>query len=141
MRPSKFFFAIGGFHGPWKEYRLEDGGLRYMVNAGGCPPHILEDRGASLVVAEKKMTDSDWLKFWDALDAKGCDIWSWHKKYFDPLIMDGTQWEIKIRLGNKYAFCDGCNEYPGGNSKGSEFNKFIEVLGGVLSIEDDELPG
>ena len=51
--PDKFQFYIGSFTGPYEEYRLDDGWLRYMVNEESCPPHMCQDGGAALVVAEK----------------------------------------------------------------------------------------
>ena len=35
---------------------------------------------------------------------KTCDeikLWSWKKEYFNQGVMDGTQWELKIKKGGK----------------------------------------
>lgn len=126
--PDIFLFYIGGFTGPYEEYRLDDDWLRYMVSKEGCPPHMYQDRGAKLVVAEKQMTENDWAALWTRLDELHCDFWNWRKTYNNPDIMDGTQWKLKIRMGNRFVDCYGSNDFPGGEGKNSEFNQFVKTL-------------
>lgn len=132
--PDKFLFYIGSFAGPYEEYRLDDGWLRYMVNKEGCPPHMCQDGGAALVIAEKQMTENDWAALWARLDEQQCDFWNWRKTYRDPGILDGTQWELKFRMGSRVVKSYGCNAFPGGERKNSEFNKFVAALEWVLGI-------
>jgi hypothetical protein len=132
--PDKFLFYIGSFTGPYKEYRLDDGWLRYRVNNEGCPPHMCQDGGAALIIAEKQMTEHDWAALWARLDEQRCDFWNWRKTYSDPDIMDGTQWELKFSMGSRFVKSYGCNVFPGGGKKNSEFNKFVEALEWVLGI-------
>jgi len=134
VTPDKFLFYIGSFCGPYEEYRLDDGWLRYMVNEEGCPPHMCQDAGADLVVAEKQMKEDDWVALWARLDEQGCDFWNWRKTYDDPHIKDGTQWELKVRMGSRFVDCYGCNVFPGGERKNSEFNNFVGALEWVLGV-------
>jgi hypothetical protein len=134
ITPDKFLFYIGSFTGPYEEYRLDDDWLRYRVNNEGCPPHMCQDGGAALIIAEKQMTEHDWAALWARLDEQRCDFWNWRKTYRDPDIMDGTQWELKSRMGGRYVKSYGCNAFPGGGKKNSEFNKFVEALEWVLGI-------
>ena len=134
ITPDKFLFYIGSFTGPYEEYRLDDGWLRYRVNNEGCPPHMCQDGGAALIVAEKQMTEHDWTALWARLDEQRCDFWNWRKTYRDPDIMDGIQWELKFRMGSRFVKSYGCNVFPGGGKKNSEFNKFVEALEWVLGI-------
>ena len=134
ITPDKFLFYIGSFTGPYEEYRLDDGWLRYRVNNEGCPPHMCQDGGAALIVAEKQMTEHDWAALWARLDEQRCDFWNWRKIYRDPDIMDGTQWKLKFCMGSRFVKSYGCNVFPGGGRKNSEFNKFVEALEWVLGI-------
>ena len=137
IAPDKFLFCIGGFRGPHEEYRLEDGKLKYMYTDEGCPPNMYEDHGAGLVVAEKQMTEADWVELWARLDKQNCDFWNWRKTYNDPNIMDGTQWELKIRMGSRFVDCYGCNVFPGGDGDNSEFNRFEETLNQFVRFSPD----
>ena len=132
--PDKFLFYIGCFTGPYEEYRLDNGWLRYMVNKEGCPPHMCQDGGAELVVAEKHMKEDNWSALWVRLDEQRCDFWNWRKTYRDPSIMDGTQWKLEIRMGSRVVDCYGSNAFPGGERRNSEFNKFVEALKWILGI-------
>ena len=134
ITPDKFLFYIGSFTGPYEEYRLDDGWLRYRVNNEGCPPHMCQDGGAALIIAEKQMTEHDWAALWARLDEQRCDFWNWRKTYRDPDIMDGTQWKLEFRMGSRFVKSYGCNDFPGGGKKNSEFNKFVEALEWVLGI-------
>ena len=111
ITPDKFLFYIGSFTGPYEEYRLDDGWLRYRVNNEGCPPHMCQDGGAALIIAEKQMTEHDWAALWARLDEQRCDFWNWRKTYRDPDIMDGTQWELKFSMGSRFVKSYGCNEW------------------------------
>lgn len=45
------------------------------------------------------------------------DYWSWERSYFNPDILDGTTWRIKVRGGNtggRRKNCEGANDFPRG---------------------------
>ncbi|MEN9337102.1 MAG: hypothetical protein RLZZ500_2089 [Bacteroidota bacterium] len=49
----------------------------------------------------------------------------WEKEYIDPVIMDGSQWEMIYQSPTKKMKCYGCNEVP---SNFSAFMKHIDAL-------------
>ncbi len=95
---------------------------------------MLEDKGVSLIVAQKQMGDEDWAGLWRRLEKSGCDLWNWRKSYFDPEIMDGTQWELKIRKGGRKLKSHGSNAFPGGDEEGNEFDLFLGELQSLLGV-------
>ena len=56
-------------------------------------------------------SEEDWKLFWDTVD--DLNVWKWEKDYFDPYILDGTQWELLIkRKGRRKRRIYGSNKYP-----------------------------
>ena len=53
-------------------------------------------------------------------------MWSWEKEYINSDIIDGTEWELRIkREGRRRRRISGLNAYP--QPKGT-FNSFIKAL-------------
>ena len=68
---------------------------------------------------------------------KTCDeikLWSWKKEYFDQEVMDGTQWELKIKKARKLRGrnISGSNSYP---QPIDNFNKFIIAINKLAGSE------
>ncbi len=53
------------------------------------------------------------------------DIFNWEKEYDNPMILDGTGWELELNLNGKYFESSGINEYP---KKFDEFQMIVEKL-------------
>ena len=66
----------------------------------------------------------DWEQFFDVMD--NLKVWSWKKDYNDECMLDGTQWELIIKIkGKRGRKIYGSNAYP--EPKGT-FNAFIKAL-------------
>ena len=65
-------------------------------------------------------TQGDWDIFLNAL--KTHNVWNWEEDYFDPHMLDGTQWSLKIKEGSLKVKSEGSNEYP------PEFDGLIQAL-------------
>ena len=78
----------------------------------------------------------DWDQFFDVMDK--LKVWSWKKDYNDEGMLDGTQWELIIKIkGKKRRKIYGSNAYP--EPKGT-FKFFIKALNKLSKskIEFDE---
>lgn len=102
--PDKLSFVIGGYSGDSHALNLSGGDLHY---AGNCFRH------PSAIEADDFITPSPtkWRNFIAKLDAIG--VWKWKKYYKNPHVLDGTQWEFEIVIGDKRVKSGGSNSYPG----------------------------
>jgi hypothetical protein len=87
-------------------------------------------------------SEEEWMKFWDKMDKIG--IWNWIESYYpqDVMVLDGTNWTLKIKLGNKKFESSGSNAYPGENvgeiidvDKSKSFKKFLNALTSLTGIK------
>ena len=67
-----------------------------------------------------------WSVFWSAVEA--CDLWHWAKRYDNPDILDGTQWEVEIAHGSRRFKSFGSNAYPGGLRDGYGYSESFMLL-------------
>ena len=60
----------------------------------------------------KEITDAQWKRLMDTLFKRLC-IHEWKKRYVDPYVCDGTQWELELKLtqGRHYTIY-GSNDFP-----------------------------
>ncbi len=125
MLPRVFEAFVGGWAGPSFRVRLDGRKLAY---------HAITFRESEVCEENLSVEPSteEWLAFWDALDRLGA--WSWGKDYFDPDILDGTQWSVRIRLGRGRLTSQGSNAYPptGNNDETKEFRQFRAAIGRLL---------
>lgn len=71
---------------------------------------------------KKENYKGDWKELEDYI-LKDVEVLSWESEYFDPFILDGTQWELKITFENNAFFeSGGSNDYP------INFNDLLKVL-------------
>ena len=111
---DKLEFEIGGFHQGYESILLKDNQIFFK-----------NDEFSNFLDPVKVVTDNEINEF-----LKTCDeinLWSWKKEYFNQEIMDGTQWELKIKKSGKLRgrnFC-GSNSYPQPIDK---FNKFLIAI-------------
>lgn len=125
-RPSSFLFSIGGFDGPHTRFHLENDGLHIRYSKRG--PVSLEPDVDQIV----QPTSNGWKSFWATADNAG--LWSWDREYYDNSdILDGTQWNLELKLRGRTVNTGGSNAYP--DSQGSSsmerteaFNTFLSAL-------------
>ncbi|MCU7834922.1 MAG: hypothetical protein KZQ83_06660 [gamma proteobacterium symbiont of Taylorina sp.] len=104
--PKKISISIGGYGGSNYSLKFNDDGVVPFDYNGEERPIPTEKR---------------WNKFWQKLDK--LKVWGWERKYYDPDVLDATQWEVIIIYdGNKKIISDGSNYYPKG------FKKFLKAV-------------
>lgn len=103
IKPLKLEFYIGGFTGPNHSIKLANGILKYKLFE--AHPDYPEKE------IEVVPTGRKWINFRKKLNA--IDVWKWKRRYVDPDICDGTQWEFEVDYGVKKKKCSGSNAYPG----------------------------
>ena len=76
------------------------------------------------ILKSTEPSTKDWEQFFDVMD--NLKVWSWKKDYNDEGMLDGTQWELIIKIkGKRGRKIYGSNAYP--EPKGT-FNSFIGAL-------------
>ncbi|WP_299818067.1 hypothetical protein [uncultured Pontibacter sp.] len=106
-----FNFYIGGYGRDSHRFTLDNSRLRCSEYYG-----IPSDHDKIISVAENE----DWGKLLNFL--KGCD---WKRRY-DSDILDGTQWELKVKAPRIHINSYGSNAYP------ENFGEFLVLLNRVL---------
>ncbi len=105
-------FTIGGFFGGYKTVEI-------AIVGDTASYKIL--RNGLLSVDKKKSPaqkiSSAWLKNLDALK-----IFDWEKNYFDEKVLDGEQWELIFRDGEKIYRGSGSNAWP------ENWEKFLDWI-------------
>ena len=91
------------------------------------------------IIKSTKPTSKDWEQFFDVMD--NLKVWSWKKDYNHEDMLDGTQWELIIKIkGKRGRKIYGSNAYP--LPKGT-FNTFIKALNKLskskIEFEEEEL--
>ena len=112
----------GGFFG--NNYELTFDGETLIYSA-----RIDDDMSEELISA----TREDWDAFRSESDAIG--IWTWHADYDTPDILDGNQWEVRIRWGSRSCKIYGSNNYPNEDGTPSQtyeqtdtFSRFLHAV-------------
>ena len=76
------------------------------------------------ILKSTEPSTKEWEQFFDVID--NLKVWSWKKDYNDEGMLDGTQWELIIKIkGKRGRKIYGSNAYP--EPKGT-FKSFIEAL-------------
>ena len=79
---------------------------------------------SNFILKSNEPTAKEWEQFFDVMD--NLKVWSWKKDYTDEGMLDGTQWELIIKIkGKRGRKIYGSNAYP--EPKGT-FNSFIKAL-------------
>ena len=127
IKPLKLEFYIGGFDMSGQYcVKLEGDTVRYGLAFCG---EWLE------IKAEDTPSLRKWLNFRKKLDS--IDIWKWNRKYHNPNVRDGTQWELVIDYGIREKKTYGSNWYPGSINESDidetpEFKAFLHALSLLL---------
>ena len=115
-------FSIGGFGRGNERIIWQNNKLYHQLFS-----HIYPEDDVAVpdeVLKETVPLQKDWEEFWKIIDE--LKVWNWDKEYFNKHIMDGTQWELKIkRQGRRRRRIFGSNAYPEPNGT---FTSFIEAL-------------
>jgi hypothetical protein len=107
IKPLKLEFSIGGYAGPCHNVMLENGKLTYQHSNEGI--YFNPNEATEIIPTERK-----WINFKKKLDI--IDVWGWEARYYDPNVLDGTQWGLEIDYGIKKISTSGSNSYPGVNN-------------------------
>jgi len=107
-----FSFVCGGYFDGYPKIEVN-----IVENKVLCIYHLpLKKKKKSFEISKV-----EWNEFIDEII--NVNILTWKKRYSDPNIMDGTQWEININFQNgKKIEIHGNNDYP------KEWDKFYEVV-------------
>ncbi|MGI5990544.1 MAG: hypothetical protein ACOX78_09880 [Lachnospiraceae bacterium] len=99
------YFSVGGFFNGHSEVKItrNDGGA--LVETKGL-------FGADAGTTGRQISYAGWRHLLNTLYTK-MYLHEWKKKYVDPCTLDGTQWELRIKLtGGRECKYYGSNEYP-----------------------------
>ncbi|OJF94591.1 hypothetical protein [Alkalibacterium sp. 20] len=110
-----FCFTYGGFHGGFKTILIEerDGYADIQITA----PYSLGDD-----ILKVRITVDEWQTIKTYL-FRELFVLSWDEDYYDSNIMDGTQWELKLKFDNRKKFkVAGSNLFP------ALFDELLEYL-------------
>ena len=94
---------------------------------------------SNFILKSNEPTTKEWEQFFNVMD--NLKVWSWKKDYNDEGMLDGTQWELIIKIkGKRGRKIYGSNAYP--EPKGT-FNSFIKALNKLskskIEFKEDEL--
>jgi hypothetical protein len=133
---TRLRFNIGGFEAEGFDLRLSRGRIHYRRTVGPCPgpePQVI------------RPTEEQWRQFWLEVDRIG--VWAWLPEYVNPNVLDGTQWSLELRYGERKVKSEGSNLYPGStgidysaNSPFAQFLRALATLTGQPEIAPDPSP-
>ena len=115
-------FFIGGFFGGYERIIWLNDKLHHQYFTGGG----VEDEEARPddVLNVATPSTKDWEEFWQKVDT--LKVWSWEKEYINSDIIDGTEWELRIkREGRRRRRIYGLNAYP---QPERIFNSFVKAI-------------
>lgn len=98
-------FSVGGFLSGWTEVTI-------TRNEDGAFVKVEEYPLKKEWPGEKQISMTKWNRILNALYSQAY-LHEWKKRFEDPYVLDGTQWELKIKLtGNRVRNYYGSNDYP-----------------------------
>ena len=101
-----FRYLDGGYFGGYTELRIRRADDAITAEAVSSRNRIDVTSGTYI------MPEKEWAAFMDDLYS-ACYLHEWKKRYDDPGIMDGEQWEIELTLpGNRRRSYYGSNNFP-----------------------------
>ncbi|MGE4274171.1 MAG: hypothetical protein AB7E31_15125 [Desulfitobacterium sp.] len=115
---TSFYFSLGGYFDGYQSVtvtKIDNGAVMIYT-----PGYALESE-----TIEKQLSTDEWLSFIHSLYR--CYITDWKKRYVDPHVLDGTQWELIVSfLNGKSLKIHGSNRYP---IHWTKLLKTIKILG------------
>ena len=113
-------FFIGGFSGGYEKIIWLKGKLYHLMDGEPEDEEVRPEEVLNVTTPSTK----EWEEFWQTVDT--LKVWSWKKNYINRGVIDGTQWELRIkRKGRRRRTIFGSNAYP--QPKGT-FNSFIKAI-------------
>ena len=113
-------FFIGGFFGGYERIIWFNGKLYHLMDGEPEDEEVRPEEVLNVTTPSTK----EWEEFWQTVDT--LKVWSWEKEYINSDIIDGTEWELRIkREGRRRRRISGLNAYP--QPKGT-FNSFIKAI-------------
>ena len=113
-------FFIGGFFGGYERIIWLNGKLYHLMDGVSEDEEIRPDQVLNVTTPSTK----EWEEFWQTVDT--LKVWSWEKEYINSDIIDGTEWELRIkREGRRRRRIYGLNAYP---QPERIFNSFVKAI-------------
>ena len=113
-------FFIGGFFGGYERIIWLNGKLYHLMDGVSEDEEIRPGQVLNVTTPSTK----DWEEFWQTVDT--LKVWSWEKEYINSDIIDGTEWELRIkREGRRRRRIYGLNAYP---QPERIFNSFVKAI-------------
>ena len=100
-------FFIGGFFGGYERIIWLNGKLYHLMDGEPEDEEVRPEQVLNVTTPSTK----EWEEFWQTVDT--LKVWSWKKNYINRDVIDGTQWELRIkRKGRRRRIIFGSNAYP-----------------------------
>lgn len=123
VHPKSLDVSIGGHFGPSYHVKWEDGQLVYRAYEEGKETEVLQ----------VQPDPRSWELFWKQMDVIG--VWEW-RDHYEPNhpVMDGTGWEMKLHVDDRFVESGGNNAYPvdglcaGADEVTPVFRKFLKAV-------------
>lgn len=123
IAPIAFFvhLELGGYERPKHEVQVSGELLEYWVTE----PCAMQPPPRQRV----RPSARQWTTFWAEMEKIG--VWKWLPEY-DSGALDGIQWELELRCGDRRLKSMGSNSYPGhpepGFTQKCAFGQFVKAL-------------
>jgi len=113
-------FFIGGFFGGYERIIWLNGKLYHLMDGEPEDEEVRPEEVLNVTTPSTK----EWEEFWQTVDT--LKVWSWEKEYINSDIIDGTEWELRIkREGRRRRRIYGLNAYP---QPERIFNSFVKAI-------------
>ena len=113
-------FFIGGFSGGYERIIWLNGKLYHLMDVEPEDEEVRPEEVLNVTTPSTK----EWEEFWQTVDT--LKVWSWEKEYINSDIIDGTEWELRIkREGRRRRRIYGLNAYP--QPEGT-FESFLDAI-------------
>ena len=113
-------FFIGGFSGGYERIIWLKGKLYHLMDGEPEDEEVRPEQVLNVTTPSTK----EWEEFWQTVDT--LKVWSWKKNYINRDVIDGTQWELRIkRKGRRRRIIFGSNAYP--QPEGT-FESFLDAI-------------
>ena len=113
-------FFIGGFSGGYERIIWLKGKLYHLMDGEPEDEEVRPEEVLNVTTPSTK----EWEEFWQTVDT--LKVWSWKKNYINRDVIDGTQWELRIkRKGRRRRIIFGSNAYP--QPEGT-FESFLDAI-------------
>ena len=113
-------FFIGGFSGGYERIIWLNGKLYHLMDGEPEDEEVRPEEVLNVTTPSTK----EWEEFWQTVDT--LKVWSWKKNYINMDVIDGTQWELRIkRKGRRRRIISGSNAYP--QPEGT-FESFLDAI-------------